>query len=117
VAYCSPLAPGPSAESSPLSSDTTALQTAGKVDPGSSVNDGSPWYDVKNTIAGSDDDSVHMVIHTCGQDSHLHAAGYSRRPAGPALKTTDMSQLVENRSAILASLSSAAPVWNGTARN
>jgi hypothetical protein len=28
--------------SSPLSSETTALQTVAKLDPGSSVNDGSP---------------------------------------------------------------------------
>ncbi len=46
--YGSPLPARPSSvESSPLSSETTALQTVAKLDPGSSVNDGSPWYDVK----------------------------------------------------------------------
>jgi hypothetical protein len=37
----------PSAVDSPLSSETTAFHTVVKLEPGSSVNDVSPWSDVE----------------------------------------------------------------------
>ena len=82
----------PSAVVSPLSSDTTAFQTVAKPEPGSSVNDASPWFSQiwVGTVmdAGTTKASVHMVIHKCGQDDRQRAATQGQRPAIPVLKTT-----------------------------
>src|SRR6478752_7660513 len=53
---------------SPLSSERTAFHTVANPEPGSSVNDTSPWSDCRATTPGGDKAPVHMVIHRCGKD-------------------------------------------------
>jgi hypothetical protein len=50
---------GLSVEISPLSSETTALQTVEKLDPESSVNDGSPCFDVEVSTLVATTNSPH----------------------------------------------------------
>ncbi len=103
-----PLAAIPSAFGSPLSSETTAFHTVLKPEPGSSVNDASPWSDVE--VQPLVPTTVHMIIHRCGKDGREASAAYRQRLAISALETIGGVARAASRSAILASLSTTAPV-------